>query len=85
MDTDAHDRDYHMNYDDSTYDPPFVTLNCSNDEPSHLKVFEALRKCNLFLLHFLILVRQTFITIYQQISWSYEKDYCTTMQMSSCI
>lgn len=36
MDTETNDREYQ--YDDSYYDPPFVTLNYSNDESTHNKV-----------------------------------------------
>lgn len=36
MDTETNGRDFQ--YDESCYDPPFVTLNCSDDGISHLKV-----------------------------------------------
>lgn len=36
MDTETNDRDFQ--YDESGFEPPFVTFNCSNDEIPNIKV-----------------------------------------------
>lgn len=44
MDTEVNDREYQ--YDDSCYEPPFVTLNCNNDETPYAKVGMSVLQCH---------------------------------------